>query len=92
MLDTVIQQFNNGAEPENIARGFPTLDLADVYDVIAFYLRRRRNVDAYLDARRQEAEKLRREIEANQPDRTELRARLLARKAQMELADAPTGK
>lgn len=28
LLDIVIQQFNNGAEPEAIAHGFPTLNLA----------------------------------------------------------------
>jgi uncharacterized protein (DUF433 family) len=92
LLDVVIQHFNNGAEPEAIARGFPTLDLADVYGVIAYYLRHRHAVDGYVHARRQEAEKLRHQIEATQLSRAELRAKLLARKAQMELADAPPGK
>ena len=73
-------------------RGFPTLDLADVYGMIAYYLRHRQDVDAYLQARRQEAGKLRQEIEATQPSRVELRAKLLARKAQMDLVDAPPGK
>ena len=92
LLDVVIQQFHNGAEPEAIAHGFPTLQLADVYGVIAYYLRHRQELDEYLRTRRQEAEKLRQEIEAKQPGRAELRAKLLARKAQMELADAPPGK
>ena len=92
LLDVVIQEFNNGAEPEAIAHGFPTLELADVYGVIAYYLRHRKDVDDYVHARRQEAEKLRQEIEATQPNRAELRAKLLARKAQMELADASSGK
>jgi len=92
LLDIVIREFNNGAEPEAIAHGFPTLDLADVYCVIAYYLRHRKDVDDYLHARRQEAEKLREEIEAQQTNRAELRAKLLARKAQMELADASPGK
>ena len=77
-----------GAEPEAIAHGYPTLNLADVYGVIAYYLRHRMEVDDYVQARRQEAEKLRREIEAEQPNRVELREKLLARKAQMELAHA----
>jgi hypothetical protein len=88
LLDIVIREFNNGAEPEAIAQGFPTLNLADVYGVIAYYLRHRKDVDDYLSARRQDAEKLRQEIEAKQPNRSELRARLLARKAQMEIAHA----
>jgi uncharacterized protein (DUF433 family) len=88
LLDVVIQQFNNGAEPEAIARGFPTLNLADVYATIAYYFRHREQVDDYLNIRRQEAEGLRQEIEAAQPGRAELRAKLLARKAELELADA----
>jgi uncharacterized protein (DUF433 family) len=88
LLDVVIREFNNGAEPEAIAHGYPTLDLADVYGVIAYYLRHRKDIDDYLGTRRQEAEKLRQEIEAKQPSRVDLRAKLLARKAQMELAHA----
>jgi len=88
LLDIVIREFNNGAEPEAIAHGFPTLNLADVYGLIAYYLRHRNEVDDYLHARRQEAEKLRQDIEAKQPSRVKLRAKLLARKAQMELIHA----
>jgi uncharacterized protein (DUF433 family) len=91
LLDIVIREFNNGAEPEAIAHGYPTLHLADVYGVIAYYLRHRQEIDDYLHNRRQEAEKLRQEIEAKQPSRVELRAKLLARKAQMEIAHAPPG-
>src|SRR5437867_9781432 len=80
LLDIVLREFNNGAEPEAIAHGFPTLNLADVYGVIAYFLRHRKELDDYLHARRQEAEKLRQEIEAKQPSRVELRAKLLARK------------
>src|SRR5947209_523415 len=92
LLDVVIREFNNGAEPEAIAHGYPTLNLADVYGVIAYYLRHRSEVDDYLQPRRQEAEKLRQEIESKQPSRVELRAKLMARKAQMELAHASPGK
>jgi hypothetical protein len=66
--------------------------LADAYGAIAYYLRHRKEVDDYLGSRREEAEKLRQEIEATQPSRVELRAKLLARKAQMELAHASSGK
>lgn len=88
LLDTVIREFNNGAEPEAIAQGYPTLDLADVYDVIAYYLRHRSQIDDYIDTRREQAEKLREEIEARQPGRAEFRAKLLARKAQIDQAHA----
>jgi uncharacterized protein (DUF433 family) len=92
LLDIVIREFNNGAKPEAIAHGYPTLKLADVYGVIAYYLRHRKDIDYYLHVRRQDAETLRQEIEAKQPSRMELRARLLARKAQMELEHASPGK
>jgi uncharacterized protein (DUF433 family) len=88
LLDVVVREFNNGATPEEMVQGYPTLDLADVYAVIAYYLRHKQEVDAYLQGRREEAQKLRQEIEAKQPNRAELRAKLLARKAQMELAHA----
>ena len=58
LLDNVIQEFNNGAEPEATARGYPTLNLADVYGVIAYYLRHPKDVDNYIHGRKQEAEGL----------------------------------
>jgi len=88
LLDIVIREFHDGAEPEVIAQSYPTLDLASVYGAIAYYLRHRREVDDYLDNRVDEASKLRREIEAHQPGRSELRAKLLARKAVMDVAHA----
>jgi len=92
LLDVVIREFNNGACADDIARGYSTLELADVYGVIAYYLRHRQEVDAYLQARREEAEKMRQEIE-KQPGRAELRAKLLARKAvTMEQGHASSGK
>jgi uncharacterized protein (DUF433 family) len=91
ILDIVIREFNNGADPEGIVHGYPTLNLADTYAAIAYYLRHRGEVDAYLEARKEEAERLRQEIEAKQPERTELRAKLLARKARVEPEHASSG-
>ncbi len=92
LLDIVIREFENGAYPEDIVHGYPTLQLEDVYAVIAYYLRHRDAVDTYLQKRRTEAEKLRQEIEATQPDRSGLRAKLLARRAQLEQEHASLGK
>jgi uncharacterized protein (DUF433 family) len=47
-LDTVITAFLEGATPEEIVHQYPSLDLTDVYAVITYYLRRRAEVDAYL--------------------------------------------
>ena len=38
-LDTVIAVFNKGATAEEIVYRYPSLNLADVYATIAFYLK-----------------------------------------------------
>lgn len=76
-LDTLIDTFMTGASPEEIAQDFPVLRLDDVYAVVAYYLRHRAEVDAYLQERRARGEKIRREIEAHS-SQTGLRDRLLA--------------
>jgi hypothetical protein len=87
-LDVVIREWKQGASAEGIAHAHSTLSLADVYAVIGYYLHHQEEVDAYLLAREEQAEKLRQEIEAKQPDRANLRAKLLQRKAQMEQGHA----
>lgn len=52
-LETVLWAFQDGATPEGIVDEYPTLALADVYTVIAYYLRHREDVDPYLDAQAQ---------------------------------------
>lgn len=47
-LEIVLAAFHSGNSPERIVEQYPTLDLADVYDVVAYYLRHRRDVDEYL--------------------------------------------
>jgi uncharacterized protein (DUF433 family) len=84
LLDLVIEEFNKGADPESIVHAYSSLDLADVYVVLGYYLRNREAVDAYLLAREEKAEQLRQQIESKQPDRRGLRAELLARRARME--------
>jgi len=78
-LDTVISAFLSGATPEEIAQQYPSLNLADVYAVIAYYLQRRSDVDAYLRERQRRAEAVRRENEQRH-DPAGVRDRLLARR------------
>jgi uncharacterized protein (DUF433 family) len=78
-LDAVITAFAMGATAEEIAQEFPTLDLGDIYAVIAYYLRQRAAVEAYLADQRGQFERARREQEARF-DPTGLRDRLLARR------------
>jgi len=79
-LDTVIAAFLEGATAEEITHQYPPLDLADVYAVIAYYLRRRSEVEAYLRERNAQADVIRRENEGRF-DPAGVRERLLARQA-----------
>ncbi len=80
-LDTVIYAYNSGSTAHDIARDYPSLDLADVHSVVGYYLRHRGEVDAYLAARQEAADKLRDEIEAL-PQNQRLREKLIARRNQ----------
>ena len=88
-LDLVVEQYENGMTPEDMVRAYDTLVLADVHAVIAYYLRHRDEVRAYLKRRAEEAEALRAKIEAERPRVS--REELLARRSAREKADAPTG-
>lgn len=79
-LDTVVGALRLGATAEEVAPQYPALDLAAVYAVIAFYLRRRPEVDADLVAQEPGAASARRRAEAAF-DPADLRERLLARRA-----------
>ena len=85
-LDSVITAFDLGATPEQIIHKFPTLKLDDVYAVIAYYLRHQDEVQAYLAEQRQEAEALRKELDATFPSRKKLRQRLIKRRRQQGTA------
>lgn len=80
-LDVVVHAFDSGASPEEITDSYPVLGLTDVYATIAYVLRHREEVDAYLAGQAKGAEKVRRMIEERFPT-TELRRRLRERRAQ----------
>ena len=88
-LDLVVEQYENGMTPEDMVRAYDTLALADVHAVIAYYLRHRDEVRAYLKGREEEAEGLRAKIEAERP-RVALEE-LLARRSAREKDNAPVG-
>ena len=60
-LDTLVAAFHAGATPEQLVQDFPTLDLADVYSAIGYYLQNRSQVDAYIAEGERKAEALRRQ-------------------------------
>lgn len=81
LLELVIHSFEDGATPETIAQQYSTTTLADIYSVIAYYLRHRADVNDYMTARELQAEEVRGRVESRQGDLAELRKRLLARRA-----------
>jgi uncharacterized protein (DUF433 family) len=81
-LDLVVQQYDNGMTPEDLVRAYDTMKLADVHGAIAYYLRHRDEVRAYVDRRTAEAEALQATIEAQhpRPARSDLHAQVSAGK------------
>lgn len=78
-FDTVIFAFKQGSTPEEIVADYSTLDLADVYAVITYYLQNQAEVEDYLQRRQAQRDEVRREMEARFPQ-AGLRERLLARR------------
>jgi uncharacterized protein (DUF433 family) len=78
-LDTVVAAFDAGATAEEIVQQYPSLDLADVYSVIGYYLRHRSDVQMYVTERQQQAAQVRDE-NTHRFDPSGVRDRLLARR------------
>ncbi len=79
LLELVMRAFQDGATPEAIAQRYPTATLADIYAVIAYSLRHREDIEAYLAERERRAQEVRQRIDRHQGDLADLRDRLLAR-------------
>ncbi|MCY4412941.1 MAG: DUF433 domain-containing protein [Caldilineaceae bacterium] len=80
LLELVIHAFEEGATPETIAQRYPAATFADIYSVLAYYLRHQEEINVYLVEREQKAEEVRDRIESGQQDLAALRKRLLARR------------
>jgi uncharacterized protein (DUF433 family) len=78
-LDSVIFAFNEGSTPEEIAQQYTTLNLADIYAVISYYLQNQAEVSEYLERRKMQRAEVKKEVES-QFDPQGIRDRLLARK------------
>lgn len=83
-LETIVHAFNDGATAEEITQQYPSVPLADIYSVIAYFLRHTDEVEAYLIERREQAEQIRRLNEVRF-DPVGVRAPLLAREASGKL-------
>ncbi len=77
-LMTIVGCYQRNDTPEAIHEGFPTVPLADIYAVIAYYLANRDEVDEYIREEEAEGERLRREHEANDPKAAAFNAKMRA--------------
>ena len=84
-LDTVVTAFLEGATAEEIVEQYPSLQLADIYSVIGYYLRHQAEVDNYLKIRQRRAAEVRQENE-RRFNPIGIRERLLARQYQQKLS------
>ncbi len=73
--DTVIRACKRSDSPGEIAAAYPSLKLADVYAVIAYYLRHEQDVESYPEERQRQIEAAHRLIESKL-DRHEIRERI----------------
>ena len=86
-LHHVVRLYNEGYSPEMLAAHYPSLRLALVHQIIAFYLDNREEVDAYASAHDREME---RQMAQARPAPTlaELRSRLdAARRAERQAVE-----
>jgi uncharacterized protein (DUF433 family) len=78
-IETVIAAFSDGATPEEIGQQYPSIPLGDLYEVIGYYLRHKRDLNSYLKDRLQNSSQTRFSNEARwDPDG--IRSRLLTRR------------
>jgi uncharacterized protein (DUF433 family) len=78
-LETVWTAFAEGATAEEIAQRYPSISLADVYQVIGYCLRHSSELETYLARRRQQTSEIKTANESRWPP-VGIRDRLLARR------------
>lgn len=75
-LDTIVDEFKQGATAEQIQENFPSLTLREVYGAIAYYLDHTAEVESYLQEQQREQIAIRSRIEAD-PEMDRKRKRIL---------------
>ena len=78
LLEIVVRAYLDGWSAEEIVAQFDSLELPDVYAVLAYYLRHRSEVDEYVRQAEQEAEQFWAQVDARH-SQAGLREQLLAR-------------
>jgi len=83
-LNQVVRLYQDGYSPEMISEYYPTLPLALIHKIIAFYLENTAEVDAYVAEHDREMER-----QMSQPQTTPTLAELRKRLDAKRRADAP---
>jgi uncharacterized protein (DUF433 family) len=78
-LESLVAAFSEGATAEEIAQQYPSVALAEVYQVIGYYLRHSSELESYFASRRQNMDDTRTANESKYPS-VGIRGRLLARR------------
>jgi uncharacterized protein (DUF433 family) len=81
-LDSIIDEFTQGATAEQIQEDFPSLTLREIYGAIFYYLEHTSMIEEYLRQQEQDAQEMHRLIE-RQPGIVQLRERIRARRNQL---------
>lgn len=77
-VDVIVYDFRSGLTAEEIALNYPTINLADIYAVLSYYLSHREELDIYLETQERQSEAKRQEVFQHSPQ-ADLRERLRAR-------------
>lgn len=78
-LETLVIAFQDGMTPEQVVQDFPTLKLADVYAIFAFYLYNKAAVDEYVREQERIGDEIQRKMQELYPQKG-IRERLLKRR------------
>ena len=67
LIDMIVNAHNRGACPEEIFESFPSdiYTVADIYSIIAYYLKNKLKIDKYLAKREKEAKKFWKNLESD---------------------------
>jgi uncharacterized protein (DUF433 family) len=85
----VVHAHWDGMTPEQIVERFDTLELADVYAFLSFYVSNRAIVDQYVEHVERDMEAAKARIEAQWPRDEGFRTRLVARRDAIAAAEQP---
>jgi uncharacterized protein (DUF433 family) len=79
-LEHIVEDYNDGKSPEEMAIAYPSLKLIDVYAVVSYYLHNKTEVDAYVEEQYRRADEIRDRLGLDEAARA-FKAKLLERQA-----------